>query len=157
MLERERAADAEWRAAVAAGAAGAKRASYEARWGIICARPGGPIQISDVPWILLPAAAASEPPAPGALPFDPGELRRVVLYGTSSPEERRKRLRAEIVRWHPDKWEARWGRALAPGQRQRVLEGVKEVAQALNALHAEVQAEVAAAAVPGPVAGPPPP
>jgi hypothetical protein len=56
------------------GQAGAKRASYEARWGFFAARPPeGPIHFDDVPWLL--------PSRPGAETGQSEELRGVVLYG----------------------------------------------------------------------------
>ena len=52
-------------------------------------------------------------------------------------EERRKRLRVELMRWHPDKFEARFGRRLAARDKERVLDRVKGMSQALNALGAK--------------------
>ena len=52
-------------------------------------------------------------------------------------EERRKRLRLELMRWHPDKFEARFGRRLKAGDRSRILDRVKGMSQALNALAAD--------------------
>jgi NF-kappa-B inhibitor-like protein 1 len=156
VLDRERAADAAWRAAMAAGAAGAKRASYEARWELFCAARARdrPVGFADVPWILPPPDPAGGTGLESLSAEGEEELRRVVLFGAASPEERRRRLRAELIRWHPDKWQARWGRELAPAERERVLEGVTALSQALTAMHAAAQAEVAAAGEP--MVGPPP-
>lgn len=41
------------------------------------------------------------------------------------------------MRWHPDKFESRFGRRLAAKDRERILERVKGVSQALNALGSE--------------------
>ncbi len=38
------------------------------------------------------------------------------------------------MRWHPDKFESRFRRRLAAEDRERILERVKGVSQALNAL-----------------------
>jgi hypothetical protein len=45
----------------------------------------------------------------------------------------RKRLRAELLRWHEDKF-ARFAGRLAAADAQRVLDRVKAVAQLLNSL-----------------------
>lgn len=69
----------------------------------------GPVlQPTDVPWPAAPPATVS-----GALSQD-------------GPEERKAKLRAAVLRWHPDKW----GRALPlfrEEHMQKVLEQVKEV------------------------------
>ena len=50
----------------------------------------------------------------------------------------RRRLRAELLRWHEDKF-ARFRPRLAPGDAQRVLARVKAVAQLLNSLSSRAQ------------------
>lgn len=61
-----------------------------------------------------------------------------VVGGTlAGKDERRKRLRLELMRWHPDKFEARFGRRLRAADRPRILDRVKSVSQALNALAAD--------------------
>ncbi|KAL4441890.1 hypothetical protein ABPG77_003806 [Micractinium sp. CCAP 211/92] len=128
ILGEQQAQDAAWRAAVAQGQAGTKRARYEANWQFFASKhPEAPIGYGDVPWILAAEAAPQE------------ELQRVVLYGTSGLEEQRKRLRTELIRWHPDKFEARFGRRLVPADRDRVLARVVATSQALNAISAAVQ------------------
>lgn len=128
ILGEQQAQDAAWRAAVAQGQAGTKRARYEANWQFFASKhPEAPIAYADVPWFLAAEGAPQE------------ELQRVVLYGTSGPEEQRKRLRTELIRWHPDKFEARFGRRLVPADRDRVLARVVATSQALNAISAAVQ------------------
>ena len=41
------------------------------------------------------------------------------------------------MRWHPDKFEARFGRRLKATDRTQILDRVKSVSQALNALAAD--------------------
>lgn len=125
ILEDQKKQDAEWRAAVAEGQAGTKRARAEAAWQFFASKhPESTIHYADVPWIL----PAEEPKQE--------ELQRVVLYGTSGPEEQRRRLRTELVRWHPDKFVARFGRRLAAQDRDRILARVARTAQQLNAISA---------------------
>ncbi|KAL4433907.1 hypothetical protein ABPG75_000348 [Micractinium tetrahymenae] len=128
ILGEQQAQDAAWRAAVAQGQAGTKRARYEANWQFFASKhPEAPIAYADVPWILAAENVPQE------------ELQHVVLYGTSGVEEQRKRLRTELIRWHPDKFEARFGRRLVPADRERILARVVATSQALNAISAAVQ------------------
>lgn len=128
ILEEQQRQDAAWRAAVAEGQAGPKRASYEARWQFFATKhPEAVIAYADVPWILASEGASQE------------ELQRVVVYGAVGPDEQRKRLRTELIRWHPDKFQARFGRRLAPADADRILARVVATSQVLNSLSATVQ------------------
>ena len=60
-------------------------------------------------------------------------------------EAARRRVRAELMRWHPDKFGARFGARLAARERAGVLERVKAVAQMLTELGRQVAAEAAGA------------
>jgi hypothetical protein len=59
--------------------------------------------------------------------------------GTAGREEQRKRLRTELIRWHPDKFISKFGRRLAAADRERVLLRVNAVSQQLNAINAAIQ------------------
>lgn len=61
---------------------------------------------------------------------------RVARRGAGK-EEQRKRLRLELMRWHPDKFQARFAKRIAAGDRERVLERVDAQTKALNALAAK--------------------
>lgn len=52
--------------------------------------------------------------------------------------QRRAYARA-CLRWHPDKFEARWGRQLAAADREAVLARVQEVSQGINAAWEQLQ------------------
>ena len=56
----------------------------------------------------------------------------------AGPEAARRRIRAEVVRWHPDKFEARYGRRFDPDDAGSIRAGVLALSQALNALAASV-------------------
>jgi hypothetical protein len=96
---------------------GARRAGYEAKWQVF-ATAQGPIRYGGVPWLVE----------------DKEDARSIILYGTSGEGEKRKRLRLELMRWHPDKFVARFGGRVVEGERERVLQRVKEVSQMLNSL-----------------------
>ncbi len=49
-----------------------------------------------------------------------------------TPEEKRKRLRSELLRWHPDKFQALFGRNLKPDDADQIMAKVKEISQAIN-------------------------
>ncbi|BDA47516.1 probable unconventional myosin-XVI at N-terminal half [Coccomyxa sp. Obi] len=120
ILEEERAREAAWRQAVLKGNVGARRARYEATWHtFVTAIAGGKkgLKYADIPW---PAE-------------DPDDARAIVLYGTTTPAEVRKRIRQELLRWHEDKF-AKYQDRLDSSDSQRILQGVKAVSQMLNHL-----------------------
>ena len=47
--------------------------------------------------------------------------------------EWRRRLRTELLRWHPDKFQARFGAALLEADRERVMQRVQAICEVLNA------------------------
>jgi len=97
---------------------------------------------------LKPAADASQPeekklrsrsipwpsgPAGNPLHIDPGGHPSVV----------RSQLRSGLLRWHPDKFAQRFGALLPsePAVKDKILDRVKEIAQQLNRLMAELSAD----------------
>ncbi len=97
-------ASAESAAAAAAGGTGASAA------------PQPPLREADLPW---PTAAGRE-----------ADVADLVLAGVP-PAAAARALRAELVRWHPDKFGTRWGARLAPAERERVNARVNALAQRL--------------------------
>ena len=79
----------------------------------------GPIQHADVPWL--------DP--------DEGRAKGLILYGAQGEAEKRKRLRLELMRWHPDKFVGKFGARMLPTEKDRITEGVKRVSQLLNSLN----------------------
>lgn len=69
-------------------------------------------------------------------PLTADEVGLHVLSDEEMPDthSRRKALRAELRRWHPDKFVARYGGRIAAAERQAVLLLVKAVSQCLNEL-----------------------
>lgn len=123
------------------------RASYDARWAALDAAgsPTAPLSCSDIPWPLEPpppagpqprTAGPSRPP-PSAPPPAPSAstLRDFLLLGASGPADVKRRLRVELLRWHPDKFAARFGARLAaggPGQQEAALARAGQLAQVLT-------------------------
>lgn len=116
----------------AAAAHVAAHHSYEAGW-LALGKHEGSISLEDVPWPCEhPAAEGSSGDAGFA-----ERIGRVVLPAGGSGMDvvtRRKALQVEQRRWHPDKFTSRWGGRLMESTREAVLERVKQVSQALNAL-----------------------
>lgn len=109
------------------GDLGSRRAKYEARWHIFAtAGEGEAIKMADVPWLVED------------LNQDVQQLTTFVLYGAITAEEQRRRSRAELMRWHPDKFVARFGRRLDVKDRHSILDKVKAVSQLLNTINAAV-------------------
>lgn len=127
ILEAELAKDRAWRDAVKQGDLGVRRAKYEARWHAFAATASVAGESSlvvpycDVPWLVDKAG---------------GDIEALVLYGTSGKDEQRKRLRVELMRWHPDKFHSRFGKRLLAKDTARILERVEAQTKALNALAA---------------------
>ena len=55
-----------------------------------------------------------------------------VFSTLQTPEEKRKRLRSELLRWHPDKFQASFGRNLKSEDADQIMAKVKEISQAIN-------------------------
>jgi NF-kappa-B inhibitor-like protein 1 len=119
-----------------------RREAYEAKWAALNAWPKHkPIRYQDIPW---PPAAAAAGHGPGRLPqqqqqaaelqLDPQQLRALLFSNASGPDAMRLALRKELMRWHPDKFGARFGKRLAEGDKAAVFAGVQAVAQQLTAL-----------------------
>ena len=97
-MEEERAKDAAWRQRVAAGSTlQQQRAAYAASWHALKSTAAEQLRATDIPW---PVPAGRE-----------GEVIDLVLVGIP-PDKHRSVLRAELKRWHPDRFGARFSAAL---------------------------------------------
>ncbi|KAF6252306.1 hypothetical protein COO60DRAFT_1644158 [Scenedesmus sp. NREL 46B-D3] len=151
ILKEEQAKDSNWRAAmmqqIEQAAAPNRREAYESKWAALDAWPKHkPIAYKDIPWPPAAAAAAAaaaggagrlpgrQQHTAGELQLDPQQLRALLFGGAAGPDAMRLALRRELMRWHPDKFGARFGSRLAAGDKEAVLAGVQAVAQQLTAL-----------------------
>jgi hypothetical protein len=80
----------------------------------------------DVPW----------PTAAGREATDAGPL----LLAGVPPASRKAALREELIRWHPDKFGARFGARLAPGDAARVAARVNVMSQVVAQLFQDAKA-----------------
>lgn len=47
-------------------------------------------------------------------------------------EDRKRRLRSELLRWHPDKFQAHFGAILKAEDAEQIMAKVKEISIAIN-------------------------
>lgn len=57
-----------------------------------------------------------------------------MFVGVKGPDSVKLALRKELMRWHPDKFGARFGGRLAAADKESILAGVQAVAQQLTSL-----------------------
>eukprot|EP00775_Hariotina_reticulata_P014284 gene14284-11_t len=120
------------------GALPLQKATYESNWAALEQWPAGkPIRFNDMPWPAPRPSSRSrqqQQPTAGLLQLDSAQLRTLILSGAQGPQDVKLALRRELIRWHPDKFVARWGGRLASADKEAILEGVHAVAQHLTAL-----------------------
>jgi hypothetical protein len=124
------------------------RAAYASGWAALLesSSAGGtraqatPLGMRDFAWPCRLSADAAAATGAGAdhapaLPEITAEaVAEVVLPPGLSHAVAKKTLQAELRRWHPDKFAAKWRGRLAAEQAAAVLERAKRVSQALNEL-----------------------
>jgi hypothetical protein len=136
--------------------------AYEAQWSALDKLPASQlINFRDIPWPAVASrqqlqqnqlvstgsakpsssssaagagAAAAADGGEGELVIDAEKLKGLLLHGCKGPGDVKRRLRGELMRWHPDKFGARYGNRVTPGDRERVTAGVRAVAQQLTGL-----------------------
>ena len=134
VLDEERRKDTEWRERTMRKSAFASKsavdsAGYRRKWGVASAMAdrGEPIAYADVPWPFDPESSRGEP--------DECAVREVLLGGMKvAGDDARRALRAEMLRWHPDKFHARIGGHVAVSDKERVRAGVNVVASVVARL-----------------------
>ena len=89
----------------------------------------------DVPW--PPGCGDGEADSASARPLDLADLG---VAAGAPPAEALAALRTAQLRWHPDKWQQRFGDRLARGgDAERILEAVNETSRKITALRARVK------------------
>lgn len=86
ILEEEQAKDSAWREEVLAGKFLNKKMRYEEEWARFASSSNMVVSYLDVPFPVEPGQE--------------GNLERVLLHGVA-PEKHKKKLREEVLRWHP--------------------------------------------------------
>ncbi|BDA45761.1 probable ankyrin-1 [Coccomyxa sp. Obi] len=103
---------------------GEARQMYESRWLHFVGKAKGKkalgkLLYTDVPWPAEEGTSAEE-------------LVAILLSGTKESEEKKRRLRAELLRWHPDKFTGHFAQYLADKDKKRILARVQEISQMLT-------------------------
>ena len=164
VLDEARRRDAEWRARLGAGKRATEQGTdvpggtghsprlgtrprgavsdaseYRRAWGVVAAMAdrGEAIAHDDLPWPTTCSGEVADMRA---------EVRRAVLGetyevvpSTEPPRNARALLRAEMLRWHPDKFDARLGGLIVEADRDRVRAKVNVVARIVAALFQEAR------------------
>lgn len=86
---------------------------------------------------------AQGPPTQGPQVLQVRSSQQQPLQGAGSWQRAQRRAYTRAcLRWHPDKFEARWGRQLAEADRAGILARVQELSQGINAAWEDMQAQV---------------
>jgi len=144
ILRREKMKDAQWRAEVAARAHAKKdqhdQAEYEMKWAALkhsasASASASAIRVEDLPW----------PPGVSMQSSPKIETLRLFLFqgnAGGAPEaiaSRKKAIRKEQMRWHPDKFNQSVAPRLPPAIRQAALVRAMEIAKALNEIASDLK------------------
>lgn len=127
ILAEEEAKDMAWRGRLMASKFQEQQLQYEKKWSTFSTTCNLGIGVGDIPF---PVSAGKE-----------GEMREVLLYGVP-PEDQRKRIRSEILKWHPDKFLQRWGGRLQESAKESVLERVNSVFHAVQEIYEKLPSNV---------------
>jgi hypothetical protein len=147
--------DAEWRARVSRDANETKKtksgkrprendvsvsfcsdaSSYRRAWGVVAAMAdrGEAIEHDDLPWPTREGDAASAEDARRAI------LGENLADTSPAPKSARAVLRLEMLRWHPDKFDAKMGGFIVEADRERVRARVNVVARIIAQLFQEAR------------------
>jgi hypothetical protein len=147
--------DAEWRARVSRDANETKKtksgkrprendvsvsfcsdaSSYRRAWGVVAAMAdrGELIEHDDLPWPTREGDAASAEDARRAI------LGENLADTSPAPKSARAVLRLEMLRWHPDKFDAKMGGFIVEADRERVRARVNVVARIIAQLFQEAR------------------
>lgn len=125
ILQEERAKDAGWRRrALAAGPVlpiSERRLRYDTGWQRLQASSTHQLFYVDIPWVVADASQRED-------------FESIILHDVQGAAGVKKRLRLEIMRWHPDKFIAAFGSKLAASEKDRIVNRVKEMSQMLTSI-----------------------
>jgi len=95
-----------------------KKETYEENYKLFIGKDHSSISFDDVPW-------------PGGSHATAAEQAKVCLY-SCDPQVSRSVAREQQRRWHPDKFVQLFGQCLGENERDKILEHVKQLSQAIN-------------------------
>lgn len=107
---------------------------------------GGALGLAHVPWpplgsseYLAGLSALEQQEAGQQQQQQPAAQQQEQGQRSAWQRAQRRAYARACLRWHPDKFEARWGRHLAAADRAAVLARVQEVSQGINAAWEQLQ------------------
>ena len=92
------------------------------------------LKYADIPWPGITGDADGSDAGDGSSSKD--DAVAVALHGIVDEAARKKAIRKEQVRWHPDKWTGQIKKRVAPEDYDRIMARVTEISKAFNALAA---------------------
>ncbi|XP_065917915.1 NF-kappa-B inhibitor-like protein 1 [Dysidea avara] len=95
-----------------------KKETYEENYQLFIGKEHSSVSFDDIPW-------------PGGSHATAAEQAKVCLY-SSDPQVSRSVVRDQQRRWHPDKFVQLFGQCLSENERDKILEHVKQLSQAIN-------------------------
>lgn len=118
ILKEERAREQQRQRAALVKSAESSRVAYESAWARLESLPAGQaVGLRDLP--ELPVAGGTT------------AVAEVLLGAAQGPADVKRVLRAEMLRWHPDKFAARWAARAPPSERPRLVAAAGAVAAVL--------------------------
>lgn len=146
--------------------AGTSRQAYQTKWLALVSAPPARLAAAEIPWLVPEQGSVAalravvlHGVAPGATDDEQRVPQRALTNSllhvpfamhvsnadpyccsvtTGDVSVQRRRVREELLRWHPDKFEARFGSLLQPGERESVMQRVKHTSQLLNDVHGQL-------------------
>lgn len=121
----------------------AAREDYDQAWRDLLAEgsESRPLKFEDIPWPIFAArgkgVSVEEFKADDIAAFilcDPGGTAGPTMEEIALKKDRKEKLRDTMLRFHPDKFEGRIMRRVKESDKDKVRDGVGQVARALNAL-----------------------
>lgn len=102
--------------------------SYEREWNGLKDKPDGSLTWRSFPWPLM-----KKPSEPEDLTAN-GIGALVLSVHHSNEKANRDRLKEQLLRWHPDRFENRWLKKVSDNDQEKVRNGAGQVVRALNEL-----------------------
>ncbi|KAH8115895.1 hypothetical protein DFH11DRAFT_1506790 [Phellopilus nigrolimitatus] len=102
--------------------------TYEAAWATLKDRPV--LYFSTMPWPVLNQPTSTEDLTANAI----GAF--VLSPAHSTDKQNSQRLKDQLLRWHPDRFESKWVPKANDADKEAVRRGAGQVARALNELMA---------------------
>ena len=102
--------------------------SYEREWNGLKEKSDGSLTWRSFPWPMMKKPSEPEDITANGI----GAL--VLSTHHSNDKSNRDRLKEQLLRWHPDRFENRWLKKVSEKEQEKVRNGAGQVVRALNEL-----------------------